>query len=139
MGLFDDLMGKPPAGETASGKKTPFTVATSFRPMRLAARSDNSTDLLVDIHNISSDVMLCSVVSEVPKGLGFDGTGLHKTKEVRLGQIAAGEKKQVAFSLHGSSQTAPGTYRLSLTVYTHYRDYSHVLNSVSKTVELRVV
>ncbi len=147
MGIFDSLMGKsktdaaPNAPIPAVGAThgAPFTLSVAFRPLRLSARSDGSVDLLATIHNVSGMPTMCSLVVELPKSLGFDGVGLHKTKELRMGQLGADEKKEVVVTIVGSSQTAPGLYRLQATAYAHYRDYSHVLNSVSKTVELRVV
>ncbi len=139
MGLLDGLFGKgESAPEGARGGKS-FTLNTSFRPMRLAARSDNSVELIIELQNISGQSQLCSVVVEVPKGLGFDGVGLHKTKELRIGQLPAGETKRISVGLHASSQTPAGNYRIQITAYSHYRDYSHVLNSASKPAELRVV
>jgi uncharacterized membrane protein len=149
MGLLDSILGKKDSGAAGAegaagaiaegGKVAKFAVTTSFRPMRLAARSDNSVELLLEVQNTSDSPQLCSAVIEVPKGLGFDGVGIHKTKELRLGQVAGGEKKNISVGLHASSQTAPGNYRIAITVYTHYRDYTHVLNSISKQTELRVV
>lgn len=140
MGFLDGIFGKGEEAQPAGAVKgSPFTISTSFRPMRLAARSDNSVELLVELANISGQPNLCSMVVELPKGIGFDGVGLHKTKELRMGQFPAGEKKTIPIGLHASSQTPPGAYRIQLTVYSHYRDYSHVLNSASKSAELRVV
>lgn len=107
--------------------------------MRLMGRSQSSVELLLALQNVSEKPQICSVVIELPKSLGFDGVGLHKTKELRLGALDAKVRKDMAVSIHGSSMTQPGLYRLKLTVYSHYRDYTHVLNSVSKTLELRVV
>lgn len=127
-------------GEPSTPKKSPFALSTSFMPLRLAGKSDQATiDLLIELQNTSQETHLCSIVIEVPNGIGFEGVGLHKTKELRLGQLPAGERKTVPVTLHGSYKTLPGTYRLNVSVYSHYRDYSHVLNSVSKAVELRVV
>jgi len=138
MGLLDSIMGKGDSSEAAA-KKAPFTMATSFRPMRLAGKSHSSVELLVELHNISQETLLCSFVVEVPKGISFDNVGIHKSKEIRMGQVQPGEKKEISVNLAGSNTTMPGLYRLQLSVYSHYRDYSHVLNTVSKTVELRVV
>ena len=137
MGLFDGIFGgsKPAAAQGGS----PFSVSTSLRPMRLASRSSNSIDLLINLHNTSGTPQMCSIVVELPKSLGFDSVGLHKTKELRIGTLDADAKKDLAVSVFASSQTPPGLYQLKLSVYSHYRDYAHVLNSVSKTLELRVV
>ena len=107
--------------------------------MRMTGRSSSSVDLLLAMQNVSETPQICSVVIELPKSLGFDSVGLHKTKELRLGTIDPKVRKDIPVSIVGSSMTQPGLYRLKLTVYSHYRDYTHVLNSVSKTLELRVV
>jgi hypothetical protein len=149
MGFLDSVMGQKKevkeqkpiiagAGVSAS-HGAPFTLSIAFRPLRLAARSDGNVDLIATIHNVSGMPQMCSLVVELPKSLGFDGVGLHKTKELRLGQIGADEAREVAVTIVSSSQTTAGLYRLQATAYAHYRDYTHVLNSVSKTVELRVV
>jgi hypothetical protein len=138
MGFLDSLLGTSKESQP-SGKGTPFSIATSFKPMRLSARSDNSVELVVEVKNTSDQPQLCSILAEVPKGIGFDGVALHKTKEIRIGQLPPHEAKLVPIGLHGSSQTPPGLYRIQLTVYSHYRDYSHVLDSSSKSAELRVV
>ena len=138
MGLLDNIFGGSSKPAAAPGGPE-FTISTSFRPMRLAARSNNSAELLVTLHNISGSSQMCSVVVELPKSLGFDSVGLHKTKELRLGTLDAGTQKDLSVSIYSSSQTPAGLYQLKLSVYSHYRDYAHVLNSVSKTLELRVV
>ncbi len=138
MGLLDNIFGNSSKQAAAPGGAA-FTISTSFRPMRLAARSNNSVDLLVTLNNISGTPQMCSAVVELPKTLGFDSVGLHKTKELRLGTLDAGAKKDLAISIYSSSQTPAGLYSLKLSVYSHYRDYAHVLNSVSKTLELRIV
>ncbi|VVB57630.1 Uncharacterised protein [uncultured archaeon] len=137
MGLFDNLFGS--SSSEAAPKGSPFAFSYSFRPMRLTGRSNSSVDLLVDLRNASNSPQMCSLVVELPKALGFDGVGLHKTKELRLGTLEAGAQKSLPVSICGTSQTQPGVYRLKVTVYSHYRDYAHVLNSVSKIIELRVV
>lgn len=146
MGILDRVLGTggkkdaaPVPSPAAASKGSPFAIATSFRPLRLNARNDASVDFVVDLSNISGLPQMCSLVVELPASLGFDGVGLHKTKELRLGMLDAEAKKQVVVGIAGSNQTPAGLYRLKVTAYSHYRDYAHVLNSVSKTVELRVV
>lgn len=138
MGLLDNLLGKKE--ETpAAPKGSPFSLSTSLRPVRLNARRENSLDLLIDLQNITNAPQMCSVVVELPKSLGFDNVGLHKTRELRLGALEANVKKQVPVGIFANNQTPPGNYRLTITLNAHYRDYSHVINSVSKAVEIRVV
>lgn len=141
MGLFDSILGKGSKSPEASApaKSPVFALAVAFRPLRLNARSENSVDLLMHLTNLDEKPVMCSVVIELPKGLGFDGVGLHKTKELRLGNLEGKVEKELAVTIVGNNQTPPGLYRIQVTAYSHYRDYAHVLNSVSKTIELRVV
>ena len=143
MGFLDGIFG------AAGGKKDEatgepvavpmFSITTAFRPVRLAAKKDESVDLELGVKNISEGEAITSVNVDVPKGLGFDGMGIARRKEYRLGTMKSGEEKKFTLSLHGSSQTAAGNYRITISVYAHYRDYGHVLNSVKKAVELRVI
>ncbi len=147
MGFLDGILGKPSQAEkTGEGgigptpvHGIPFTVSTKFNPMRLKARTENSADLILEVSNKSESAQLCSVVVEVPKAIGFDNVGLSKRKELRLGALEGGASKRMAVTLTANSQTPPGAYTLAVTVYSHYRDYAHVLNSAAKSVELRVV
>ena len=152
MGFLDNLLGKKsdsknaaapaqaaPAVANVHHDSIPFSLKTSFRPVRLKARSENSCELLLGIRNISDSDHMCSIVVEIPKSLGFDGMGIHKTKELRLGSFAAGASKDLSVTVSANNQTPAGNYRIFVTAYSHYRDYTHVLNSVRKFVELRVV
>lgn len=82
---------------------------------------------------------MCSILVELPKSIGFDTVGLHKAKELRLGNLEAGKERDVSVTINANNQTPAGAYRLFVTLYAHYRDYAHVLNSVRKAVELRAV
>jgi len=144
MGFLDGIFGaggaKKEVAEAGEPAAIPmFSITTAFRPVRLAAKKDESVDLELGIKNISEGEALTSVNVDIPKGLGFDGMGIARTKEYRLGSLKSGEEKKFNVSLHGNSQTAAGNYRITISVYAHYRDYGHVLNSVKKAVELRVI
>ena len=144
MGFLDGILGTAGAKKDEAAEGTPtavpmFSITTAFRPVRLAARKEESVDLELGVKNISEGETITSVNVDVPKGLGFDGMGIARTKEYRLGTMKSGEEKKFTLSLHGSSQTTPGNYRITISVYAHYRDYGHVLNSVKKAVELRVI
>lgn len=144
MGFLDGIFGtagakKEEGGEGKPGAVPMFSINTAFRPVRLAARKEESVDLELGIKNISEGEAITSVNVDIPKGLGFDGVGIARTKEYRLGTLKSGEEKKFSVSLHGNSQTAAGNYRITISVYAHYRDYGHVLNSVKKAVELRVI
>ncbi len=147
MGFLDSILGKPSHEEKkdepilglAPVNGIPFSVSTKFHPMRLKSRTENSVDLLLEVNNKSPSAQLCSVVVEVPRTLGFDNVALSKRKELRLGALEGGASKHMAVTITANSQTPPGAYTIAVTVYSHYRDYTHVLNSAAKSIELRVV
>lgn len=143
MGFLDGILGSAGAKhevvEEAQGAIPMFSITTAFRPVRLCAKKDESVELELAVKNIGEADALTSVNVDVPKGLGFDGMGIARTKEYRLGSMKGGEEKKFSVSLHGSSQTPAGNYRITISAYAHYRDYGHVLNSVKKAVELRVI
>jgi len=143
MGFLDGILSSLSSGSKeesqTSSVKVPFKVSTSFRPVRLRAMSQNSCDLILELTNCDSRVHMCSIVVDVPNALGFDSMGLHKKKELRLGNLEAGQKRQISVPINATNQTPAGNYRMFITVYSHYRDYSHVLNSIRKSVDLRVV
>ncbi|MCX8162945.1 MAG: hypothetical protein N3D10_00105 [Candidatus Micrarchaeota archaeon] len=120
-------------------KASPFIISNSFRPIRLNSRKENSVDLVLNIKNKSNSAHLCSVVIEVPNQLGLDSTCLTKSKEFRLGNIEPGQTKELSVPIYASSQTPPATFKLVLKIYSHYRDYKHILNMVRKIIELRAV
>lgn len=145
MGLFDGIFGQKKEQQEVgvlegSGTAVPmFSITTSFRPVRLAARKEESVELELVVKNVSEAETMASVNVDIPKGLGFDGMGIARTKEFRLGTLKSGDEKKFSVSLHGSSQTTPGNYRITISAFAHYRDYGHVLNAVKKAVELRVI
>ena len=136
MGFLDNLMGKK---EEPSRAGLAFNVSTALRPVRLNARKENCLELLVTIKNASDEPIMTSASVEIPKSLGFENLGITKIKEIRMGDIAPQKEKTVSFTLCASSQTAPGTYSVLLTVNHHYKDYQHVQNYARKTVEVRAV
>ncbi|MFA6907537.1 MAG: hypothetical protein WC263_01800 [Candidatus Micrarchaeia archaeon] len=136
MGILDNLLGKK---EEPARAGVPFNVSTSLRPVRLNARKENCLELLVTVANASDAPLMMSLSVEVPKPLGFENVSIAKIKEIRIGELPAQKEKTVNFSICANSQTPAGTYAAQLTVSQHYRDYSHVLNYVKKSVEVRVV
>lgn len=144
MGFLGDILKKAGLSDSGSGANAqsggnPFKFTTSFRPVRLKARNENSTELMIKLKNTSGGEKLCSVSVQLPNQLGFDSVGLHKTKELRMGNLLPGAQKEAIVSIWATSQTPAGTYCLNVVADTHYRDYSHVINSARKSVELRVV
>ncbi|MEM4554409.1 MAG: hypothetical protein QXT25_00985 [Candidatus Anstonellaceae archaeon] len=136
MGILEEIFGK---GQEPAKPGLPFNFSTSLRPMRLDARKENCIEVIVSVTNVSDKQFLASASLEIPKALGFENAILAKMKEIRLGEIEPGKTKTASFSVCASTQTAPGTYALVLTINQHYRDYSHILNYAKKTVEVRAV
>ncbi|MFH0927669.1 MAG: hypothetical protein V1822_03755 [Candidatus Micrarchaeota archaeon] len=142
MGLLDSIrssLSSQGGSQPQGGEALPFKFSTSFRPVRLRAMSQNSCELLISIKNTSAQAHICSIVVEVANSLGFDSMGLHKKKELRLGSLEPSASKEISVPITANNQTPAGNYRIFITAYSHYRDYSHVLNSVRKSAELRVV
>ncbi len=137
MGFLDGIFGKGKEAPVRAG--LPFNVSTALRPVRLNARKDNSLELLVSVKNATEQPVMASVCVEIPRALGFDGLGITKIKEIRMGELAGQAEKTVSFSICASSQTPAGTYSAVVTVNHHYRDYAHILNYAKKNVEIRVV
>lgn len=137
MGILD-LFGKKDVSDDLT-KKIPYAIRYRFNPYRLVANRNNSIMLILNIKNLSSEPLMTSVVIKVPKALGFDQTGLGAVREIRVGNIASKEEKELTAELFGRTQTSPGEYKMLVTAFSHYRDYAHILNSETKKISLRVV
>jgi hypothetical protein len=137
MGIFD-IFGKKDSSKDITGG-SPFLISTELVPYRLYARRNSSATLLVRVKNQTKDIILTSVVAELPQRLGFDEMVLARQKEVRVGELPANEEKEVRFNIYGNVGSEVGEYTLRLTTIAHYRDYSHVLNAVKKQVQISVV
>jgi len=138
MGLIDELFGKKEVDE-ALRTGSPFKMRLSFLPLRLTSRKNNSAELVIEFQNVTHEALLVSLVVSTKSGLGLDSMGLNKAREVRVGYMKEGEEKMVRVPIYGSTNTAPGNYPVDVSIMAHYRDYGHVLNSVRKSLELRVV
>jgi uncharacterized membrane protein len=137
MGILN-IFGKKDSTTAASAGPT-FNVSTELFPYRLQARKSSSAVLQIKVKNLTKDVVLTSVVAEVPNQLGFDEMILSKQKQVKVGEIQPGEEKDVRINLYTSLKSDPGNYTLMLTTTAHYRDYTHVLNDVRKRVAVELV
>ena len=134
MGIRDILFGKkqvPPFSAAI------YSLSVSLHPLRLPARRPDYVKLDLTVRNAFDRPLLTSVVLRVPKELGFDQSAISHEREIRLGELAGGESKNMRVLLYGTSRTGPGTYKVEVFALSHYRDYSYVLNEVRKTVELR--
>ena len=137
MGIFDIFGKKDASKDITTG--SPFMISTELVPYRLYARRNSSAMLMVKVRNVTKDIILTSVVAELPPKLGFDEMVLSRQKEVRLGELPANEEKEIKFNLYGNVGSEPGEYTLRLTTIAHYRDYGHVLNAVKKQIQISVV
>jgi uncharacterized membrane protein len=137
MGIFN-IFGKKDAG-TELMRTLPFKVSTEWVPYKLYAKRPSSSSLRVRIRNATKEVLLTSVVAELPKQLAFEAMGLSKEREMRVGELAPDEEKEVRFDVYSGMSSDPGEYTLNLTAIAHYRDYGHVINAVKKKVTISVV
>ena len=136
MGIFN-LFGKKDAVSELT-KVSPYKLSTEWVPYKLYSNRKSSSTLVVRLKNVTNEILLTSVVAELPKQLGFEAVGLSKEREVRVGELPPGEEREVRLEVYSSMNTDPGDYTLNLTAMAHYRDYGHVLNAVKKKAVLEV-
>lgn len=134
MGLFD-FFGKKPVAVDASL----YAIRCHVHPLRLPANGSDYVSFDVSIENVSDEAFLTSLVVQAPKALALDQTGLAHEREVRLGVLSPGERKELNFPIFAVPHAAPGLYSLKVYVIAHYHDYGHVLNEARKLVDVRVV
>jgi uncharacterized membrane protein len=137
VGIFN-IFGKRDVSSDLT-KNSPFKLSTELVPYKLYANKNSSASLMVRVTNMTNEVLLTSVVAELPNQLGFDQMGVSKQREIRIGEIAPHEEKEVRFDLFSGMSSDPGEYTLMLTAIAHYRDYGHVVNAVKKRATLNVV
>lgn len=137
MGIFN-LFGKKDVGSEIT-KSSPYRLSTEWIPYKLYSSKKSSSVLVIKLKNMTQEVLLTSVVAELPKQLGFDAVGLSKERELRIGDVAPDEEKEVKFEVFSGMNSDPGEYTINLTAMAHYRDYGHILNAVKKRVTIEVV
>lgn len=137
MGIFN-LFGKKDVGSELT-KSSPYKVATEWVPYKLYASRKSSCMLLVKVRNVTNEILLTSVVAELPKQLAFEAVGLSKEREIRVGELPPDEERELRFDVYSGLNADSGEYTVNLTVMAHYRDYGHVLNAVKKRVTVEVV
>jgi uncharacterized membrane protein len=133
-----DIFGKRNEKTDAANGPT-FMVSTELFPYKLEARKSITATLSVKIRNVTKDVLLASVVVEVPSQLGLDEMNLSKQKDLKVGEMQPQELKEVQVKLYSGLKSDPGEYTLTLTAIAHYRDYTHVLNEVRKRVAVEII
>jgi uncharacterized membrane protein len=137
MGIFN-IFGKRDVS-TDIEKNSPFRISTELVPYRLYSHKSGSASLFVKIRNMTKEVLLTSIVAELPQQLGFDEIGMAKQREVRIGELAPDEEREVRMEVFNTLTADAGDYTLTLTAIAHYRDFAHVLNAVKKRTTLSVV
>lgn len=135
MGLFN-IFGKKNVSEDLS-KKYPFRLSVSFIPYKLNANSKSSVQVQIKIKNLLSEPALTSVVVEVPKQLGLEESCISKEKEIRIGNIAPGEEKEVKCEIWSSNITEKGEYTITISAFVHYLNYGYVITGIKKRALLR--
>jgi hypothetical protein len=136
-GIFN-IFGKHDVSDDLT-KSSPYRISTELVPYKLYANKSSSASLMVRVKNVTNEILLTSVVAELPTQLGFDEVGVSKQREIRVGELAPHEEKEVRFDLFSGLNSDKGEYTLMLTAIAHYRDYGHVINAVKKRTTLNVV
>ena len=137
VGIFN-IFGKRDVSNDLT-KNSPYRLSTELVPYKIYANKSSSASLMVKVKNMTDEILLTSVVAELPNQLGFDEVGVSKQREIRVGEIAPHDEKEVRFDVFGSVTSDPGEYTILLTAIAHYRDYGHVINAVKKRSTLNVV
>ncbi|HVC58577.1 MAG TPA: hypothetical protein VND15_03830 [Candidatus Acidoferrales bacterium] len=137
MGLFS-IFGKKDVNDDIT-KAVPFRMTSELVPYKLYSNKSSSAMLMVKVKNLTHEVLLTSVVAELPINISFDEMGMSKQREIRIGELAPQEEKQVRFDVHSGLKSEKGEYTMTLTAIVHYRDYGHVLNAVKKRATINVV
>lgn len=141
MGFFDKLFGGSKVSEEVKSSAAPFKVSLVFSPFRITAMKQGSANLVIKITNNTNEKQLVSVEALLPRHVlvGFDPTAINKYIDKKLGELEPGETKEIAISVWGTNQTKAGDYPVEVTIYSHYIDYTKVLNYMKKKTVLRVV
>ena len=137
VGLLNIFGKKDAASDIAKGP--PFSLMTEFMPYKLYSKRSSSSTLRITVRNLTKEILLTSVVAEVPSQLSFDELMTSKQKEVRIGEIPPGESKDVRMNVYTSVGSDPGEYTMTLTTIAHYRDYGHVLNALKKRITVELI
>ncbi len=137
MGIFN-LFGKKDVASDLT-KSSPYKVTTELIPYKLFAKKSSNATLRISIKNMTNEVLLTSVVAELPNNLAFEQMGISRQRELRLGEIAPDEEKETRLDVFSGLNTDNGEYTVTLTAMAHYRDYGHILNAVKKRVTIQVV
>ncbi len=136
MALFN-IFGRK--GKTQNDRGMPYTLSLEWIPYKLYSGRKSSSTLFLKVKNITNDDILTSVSVELPPKLSFDSIGMVKGKELKLGDIKPGEEREQKIDVTNSLDATKGEYTVTITATAHYRDYEHVMNSMSKRTSIHVV
>ncbi len=120
-------------------KVSPYRISSEWVPYKIYSDRKSTASLYVKVKNQTNEVLLTSVVVELPQQLSFDEVGVAKEHETHLGELKPGEERDTQIEVHGGLNADPGEYTVTLTAIAHYRDYGHVINAVKKRTTLSVV
>lgn len=141
MGFLDSILGGGSSSSvTPRPTSTPFKVVITFAPLRLSAMKKSNVRMIVKVTNLSDEPVMTSVDALLARValMGFDAACINKHTEVKVGDIAPGETKEVVIPIYGSNQLKEGNYPYKASVYAHYQDYTKVVTYVDKKGEIRV-
>ena len=122
-----------------SGKNVPYIISTEMSPYRLYANKPNSLILFVKIKNLTKDPLLTSLEIKLPNKLGLNENTLLKEKKLQIGEIEPRKEKEAKIEIFGNINTDIGEYSVNLSVISHFRDYQHVLNRITKPLSVKVI
>ncbi|MGD0728480.1 MAG: hypothetical protein ABR981_00170 [Candidatus Micrarchaeaceae archaeon] len=137
MGILNIFGKKDATSDIAKGP--PYSVVTELVPYKLYAKKNSSATLRIKVRNLTKEVLLTSLVGEVPNHLGFDEMIMSKQREIRVGEMQPNEEKELKMNLYTSLGSEKGEYTMTLTTIAHYRDYGHVLNALKKRIAIELV
>jgi len=137
MAIFNIFGKKDSSSDLMKG--LPYKLSYEWVPYKLYSDRKSSSSLFLKIRNLTKEVLLTSVVVELPKQLSFDEIGVSKERELRLGDLQPEEEKEVRIDVFNGMNADPGDYTVLLTAIAHYRDYGHVINALKKRTTISVV
>jgi uncharacterized membrane protein len=137
MAIFN-IFGKKDVSDDIT-KNVPYRLVTEWVPYKMYSGRKSTTTLKVKLKNMTKEVLLTSLVVELPNKLGFDEIGMSKQREIRMGELAPDEEKEVGLSVYNGTDADPGEYTVSLAAIAHYRDYGHIINAIKKRTTVQVV
>lgn len=142
MGILDWLSGSKgtPDSAPAAGAK-PLRISYRFSPLRLKARRNSKVSMHVSVTNAGPSAHLVSVDVELPRAhkAGFDVSSSQTRHEERMGELGPGQTKDFSLSIYSNPLTKEGEVPIRVTAYSHYLNYSKVLEQFRREMKLRII